>query len=78
MSITHQDIIDRRAELDQQWLDAFRKARQAADAVVTKERESLRELCGGLGHVYAKVESASPLGIGSCPRYCVFCNAKEC
>ena len=74
MPITHQQIADRAAELDEQYLDVFNKAQKAAEAVVGKERESLRELCGGIGHVF-KVSrfSLNP----SKTRYCVFCGECE-
>ena len=69
--ITHQDIIDRLEALGNEYSAAYKaeKARQE------KERDSLKELCGGLGHFYAK--DRSTFGILRNARSCVYCNAAE-
>ena len=69
--ITHQNIIDR--------LDALgtehSKAYEAEQARQRKERASLQELCGGIGHFYAKADG--PMSGLSSTRSCVFCKALE-
>lgn len=54
--MNHQDIADR--------LDALRREESAAykieKARIEKERESLRELCGGIGHIFARPEPKGP------------------
>ena len=69
--ITHQDIIDRLEALGSEHGAAYKveKARQE------KERASLEELCGGIGHFFAKDKSS--LGFLRSSRFCVYCNASE-
>ena len=69
--ITHQDIIDRLEALGTEYGAAY-KIEQARQE---KERASLQELCGGLGHFYAK--DKSDLGFFRNTRSCVYCNAAE-
>jgi hypothetical protein len=68
MTLTHQDIIDRREALGHERSEAY----QREQARIAAERKSLQELCGGLGHFYAR--SAHPFGTERC---CVFCEASE-
>ena len=55
--ITHQDIIDRLEALGTEYSAAYKAERARQE----KERASLQELCGGLGHFFAKDKSG--LGI---------------
>lgn len=70
--MTHQDIIDRLEALYRE----FSKAFAVEQARIKKERESLQELCGGIGHFFAKerglVPSVFPRG-----RCCLFCDMPE-
>ena len=69
--ITHQDIIDRLEALGTEDSAAYKaeKARQE------KERSSLQELCGGLGHLFAKDKSG--FRVLENTRYCVYCYSAE-
>ena len=69
--ITHQDIIDRLEALGTEYSAAYKveKARQE------KERASLQELCGGLGHFFAKDKSFP--NVLREQRFCVYCNSAE-
>ena len=69
--ITHQDIIDRLETLGNEYSAAYR----AEQARQEKERDSIKELCGGLGHFFAK--DRSTFGIRRNARVCVYCNASE-
>ena len=69
--ITHQDIIDRLEKLGKEHGAAY----AAEQARQRKERASLQELCGGIGHLYAKSDWLnSVLARG---RSCVFCKMYE-
>ena len=69
--ITHQDIIDRLEKLGKENSAAYATelARQR------KERASLQELCGGIGHFYTK--SDWPISALGRDRSCVFCKMDE-
>ena len=69
--ITHQDIIDRLETLGNEYSAAYKaeKARQE------RERASIEELCGGLGHFFAKDKSG--FNILREQRFCVYCNPAE-
>ena len=71
MQITHQDIVDRRQALDRVHSEAYSRELDR----IKKEKLSLQELCGGLGHVFAAgdyaVTRAKPR------RHCVFCYHAE-
>lgn len=75
MGITHQDIVDRIADLASQQFDAW-KAEQAR---IAKERESLQELCGGLGHIFGEPKpfALNPASDAFGGRRCVFCEKRE-
>jgi len=51
--VNHQDIADRYRSLDDEELAALK----AEKARIERERQSLQELCGGMGHIYTKVEN---------------------
>lgn len=68
--MTYQDIIDRRETLNLEHGEAY-KAEQAR---IRKEYESLQELCGALGHFFAKSD-AFVFNKGG--RQCVFCRKSE-
>ena len=67
--MTHQEIVDRMEALGVESSAAYREAM----ARINKERESLQELCGGLGHVWG----APPLWKAGGYRACVVCHAPE-
>ena len=69
-AITHQDIIDRIEELGREHGAAYKAERARQD----KELASLQELCGGIGHFFAKERGGLLLQTG---RFCVFCNKRE-
>ena len=69
--ITHQDIIDRLEALGIEHSAAYK----AETAKQEKERASLEELCGGIGHFFAKDRSV--FGFMGSSRICVYCNASE-
>lgn len=71
MAVTHQDIVDRMAELGNQQSAALK----AATLAIAKERESLQELCAGLGHVFG--EGLVWSALTSRGRHCVFCCKPE-
>lgn len=70
-AITHQDILDRAEALGQEYSAAY----QAEKARLDKERESLRELCGGIGHVFGRGRALLAWPVAR--RSCVFCGAPE-
>lgn len=66
--MTHQDIIDRREALGRERSKAY----ATEQARIAKELASLQELCGGLGHFFARSgEFFDPT------RRCVFCGLGE-
>jgi len=69
-TITHQEIADRIEALSHEHSAAY----QAEQARIRKERGSLQELCGGVGHVLAKDRS-----VITCfnVRVCAICGATE-
>lgn len=69
--ITHQEIIDRMESLGREHSAAY----AAELARIDKERESLRELCGGIGHFFAR--TSDPFLIYGGKRVCVFCRQPE-
>ena len=69
--ITHQNIIDRLEALGTE----HSKAYEAEQDRQRKERASLQELCGGVGHFYTKADW--PMSSLSGTRSCVFCKAWE-
>lgn len=75
MAITHQDIVDRREALHREGRAEVEQVQARVDARVRKELDSLRELCGDIGHVFAQ----SPFyEFGRKPgRCCVFCMGSE-
>ena len=68
--MTHQDIIDRMEALGLEHSAAYKAER----ARIAKERESLQELCGGLGHFWRGSPEAF---LAPDLRRCVFCDAAE-
>lgn len=70
--MTRQDIIDRLESLGVEHSVAYKAER----ARIEKERESLQELCGGLGHFFAK-DKAGPLFSCDDSRVCIFCAKRE-
>ena len=77
-AITHQQIADRLGELHGSMSAAIAKARAAIDA----ERESLCELCGGIGHIW-QGQSGGNVAITSEPesgftgRWCCVCGTQQ-
>jgi hypothetical protein len=69
IGITHRSIMDRLAELGR----AEAAAREVAAAPFKKERDSLQEACGGVGHLWSAPDAFS-FGL---KRVCVVCRAKE-
>lgn len=69
--VTHQDIIDRLEALGTEYSAAYNIERARQE----KERTSLLELCGGLGHFYANDKSGLFIHLDA--RFCVYCNAAE-
>ena len=67
---THQEIIDRLEQLGREHGIAY----DAEIARQKSERASLQELCGGIGHIYAKNRG---LGFLGSTRQCVFCLSLE-
>lgn len=72
-SITHQDIVDRLEALATEQSEAYLKE----SARIDKERESLREACGGIGHVYRNgdLHTLVLARFSKNLRQCVFCGA---
>jgi len=68
--MTHQDVIDRMEGLNRE----HSKAYEIECARIRKEKESLQELCGGLGHFF-KDDAEWPLNLSG--RRCVFCGKPE-
>lgn len=66
-TITHQDIVDRLEALDKEQTEAYRREVERID----RERESLRELCGSLGHIFARPRGF--LYVGERPHRCCGC-----
>lgn len=67
--MTHQDIIDRMEALGREYGAAYR----AEQARISKEKESLQELCGGIGHFFATPQTLH----FEQGRQCVFCRKSE-
>lgn len=69
MSITHQDIVDRIEALGRERSEAYERESQR----IERERTSLQELCGSLGHAYGE-----PRGTFRVlnTRECVVCGAR--
>lgn len=67
--ITHQDIVDRWEALSHERSIAYR----LEESRINAERLALQELCGGIGHVFLKVDSLRM----STHRECAFCKAQE-
>lgn len=65
--ITHQDIVDRRGQILEEYDAAVDKAMKRH----AKELESLAELCGAKGHVWGP----RPYRLGG--RHCVYCEQVE-
>jgi hypothetical protein len=70
MTITHQDISDRMDALGREHSAAYK----LEVARIDKERASLQELCGRLGHFF-KRNPLLPLSYRG--RCCVFCGTAE-
>lgn len=66
--MTHQDIIDRADALNKEHSKAYADER----ARIQKERESLRGLCGGIGHLFGTPIYGAPTDGGM---QCVCCGA---
>lgn len=68
--MTHQEIIDRIESVGAE----HSKAYAAEQARIAAELKSLMELCGGLGHTFAKDRNGF---FGHSVRICVFCRKPE-
>lgn len=68
--MTHQDIVDRLQAVTSEQSAAYLTER----ARVQKDRESLQELCGGIGHVFRLNVAYFSLVP---KRTCVFCDCAE-
>ena len=72
-TITHQQIADRVVAIDAEQRTAERAAAAIAAKPYERERASLQELCGGIGHVFVHPQFAL-LGSG---RRCAACELAE-
>lgn len=69
--MTHQEIVDRMRALSGERSHAYK----IESARIAAEENSLRELCGGLWHVFSH-DTRFVVFSGDI-RHCVFCNAAE-
>lgn len=69
MTITHQDILDRRKSLRVEHGVAYKKERDR----IAAEQASLQEVCAGIGHLWGE---SSFIGLGD-HRVCAVCGVGE-
>lgn len=73
--MNHQQIVDRREELDQRALTAYKEAQKAVETAVGEDRRVLQERCGESGHVWETISGIYSLGERR--KWCAMCHAAE-